>query len=54
MNITKSRAAKAFSQWETEFREDPKKFMAQKQRKNTKPKTFGELCADTLFRYLKS
>lgn len=53
MIITKKAAAKAFAQWEEDYRKDPERFMADKKRKSTRPKSFGELCAETFFLYLR-
>jgi hypothetical protein len=53
MITTKKSIAAAFTKWEEDSRKHPEQFMDDSGRKSTKPKTFGELCAETLCRYLR-
>jgi hypothetical protein len=54
MNITKKQAASAFTQWEKDYRKNPSQFMSHQRRLKHRAATFGELCAVTLFQYLKN
>lgn len=54
MNITKKQTAAAFTQWEKDYRKNPSQFMSHQRRLKHRAATFGELCAVTLFQYLKN
>jgi len=52
MQISKKQAAKAFEQWEREYREDPEKFMSDAARLRVAEAPYGVQCAETFFDYI--
>lgn len=52
MNATREEIAKAFAEWEREYREQPETFMKDAQRFQTQTSDYGELCAITFEKFL--